>query len=544
MIQKQKNSTNSRGYIIGLVYLFTRGSAFGAFLSFLLSLVSAIFQITAFILIAIFVRLLEDESVSSFFGLYFQSNEKTLLLFALLIPSVFTIGVVLRLTTLTWITREGRIFFDKLAELTFSLARERQIKDGSLAAGDISALIKYDVRFASVSFMYVLRIFYPIFVSSGILVFAYFFEAFLTKVIVMSILLTVPLHIFLIKWGNRTADRIRDGAIRRSKEVDVAIGEMFSYPNAESVLNAHSKSVSKSVGHKKFMKAYVDRQRLSGYSSAISDVTMLLAIVAILWITLNERVAAELTISNLIIAIGSLHPFFINLQNFISYKSAGKHPIKLVLSGSELDVSPFSISIMTFKTFSPWTALAIGRTLNYVTIPFVLTASFTMNTKSNWSQQIGIDVRSLEKNLEIYKAHENVVFSRIMNFLDEAKLQPDLTPDTWSLLPIACRLTIMALAAPDDVDTFLLNATDCQSLSDAEWLTLKSIIGDKNMVFVYNSSPRRLRFGVGGQIGVLNESTLKVYQSRVFDDVSKDIRNSRETRKMVQPSLEELNYNF
>jgi len=171
-----------------LGYLFTLGSKWRALFSFFLSLISAIAQISAFVMIAIFIRLLENDHNVNFFGWDIPVGEKTLKGFALAIPFALVLSLIFKLYTVIWITREGQKFFDYLAEFTFDLGKELQLSHGTFNSGDISSMIKYDVRYAAVSYMHVLRLFYPLFVSIGILVFAYFFEPFLTTIVLFSIL--------------------------------------------------------------------------------------------------------------------------------------------------------------------------------------------------------------------------------------------------------------------------------------------------------------------------------------------------------------------
>jgi len=252
-------------------------------------------------MIAIFIRLLENDHNVNFFGWDIPVGEKTLKGFALAIPFALVLSLIFKLYTVIWITREGQKFFDYLAEFTFDLGKELQLSHGTFNSGDISSMIKYDVRYAAVSYMHVLRLFYPLFVSIGILVFAYFFEPFLTTIVLFSILIVLPFHIILIMWGSKTAERIREGAIERSKEIESIVSDAFSHPNKESVLALNGKIISESPGNIKFMDAYVDRQRLSGFSSAISEVTILIAVVVIVLLALEDTVSGVLTLSNLIL---------------------------------------------------------------------------------------------------------------------------------------------------------------------------------------------------------------------------------------------------
>ena len=552
-----------RNLLSGLIYLFTQGSASGAILSFLFSLISAIAQISAFVAIAIFVRLLEKDELFNIFGINIPSDEKTILQFAFLIPALLVLSLVLKLSTLVWITHQGKKFFNKLAEITFIKAQERQLNEGVLSESSVSSMIKYDVRYASIGYMHVLRIFYPIFVIVGILSFAFFFEPLFTRIIVFSVLIAIPFHFLLIKWGNETANRLRGGAIRRAKDVETIISSMFAHPNKNSTLKAKSKRLSKSLGNLNFLKAYVDRQRLSGYSSAISDTSMLIAVIAISWTVISNESVSEITISNLIIgfivfkflmnntsafiqtitSIGALHPFFSNLQSFIAPNSPGSRDQAIQMTNTVIHTDPYSLHVITFEKFSPWTAIAIGKAIDPKKKMHVLTANFNLYNHESWVSQLNIDLDEFKEKLKPYSGQENVVFSQIQNFLHEAMRDPHSAPKAWKQLPTPTKLIMMALNISDMAEVILLNATDCLSLSDEQWLALDGLIGAKSKVFIYNSSPRRLRFGQDGLIGILEEHNLTFFKDKSLNEIASEILVIQARRKDKKLAPEGVEFN-
>jgi len=494
-------------------------------------------------MIAIFIRLLENDHNVNFFGWDIPVGEKTLKGFALAIPFALVLSLIFKLYTVIWITREGQKFFDYLAEFTFDLGKELQLSHGTFNSGDISSMIKYDVRYAAVSYMHVLRLFYPLFVSIGILVFAYFFEPFLTTIVLFSILIVLPFHIILIMWGSKTAERIREGAIERSKEIESIVSDAFSHPNKESVLALNGKIISESPGNIKFMDAYVDRQRLSGFSSAISEVTILIAVVVIVLLALEDTVSGVLTLSNLILgfiifrflmsntssvlqaitSIGALQPFFYDLLKFISPRKDA--PRNIVVSGLEVEPAPFTVSIITFNAFSPWTATSIGSAIDAEAQTAILTASFRLHSSESWQSQLQTTLPDLQQRLDKRIKKDDVIYENISNFLRQVEEKPEAAALMWNQLSIAGRLALLATIIPDSTSTVILNGTDCLSLSDANWATLHKIISGRNLVFLYNKCPRRLRFGGGGQIAVLSQDTIKVFDNRDFNSIVDKIQS-------------------
>ena len=202
-----------------LLRLLRFGSTFGAISIFILSFLAALSEITAFVLMAIFVRLIEKGTLRDFFGLVIEYSHEMLMKIAIAIPTGLGIAVILNLITTILITREGRIYFERLAEGVLDEARKKLAAGADVSMVDVNGTLKYDSRYAGVSYMHLLRLIYPVVLTIGILSFAFAIEKNLTLIVFFCVLAVFPFHFKLMKWGNMTAIRIREGAVQRGETV-------------------------------------------------------------------------------------------------------------------------------------------------------------------------------------------------------------------------------------------------------------------------------------------------------------------------------------
>ncbi len=518
-----------------LLRLLRFGSTFGAISIFILSFLAALSEITAFVLMAIFVRLIEKGTLRDFFGLVIEYSHEMLMKIAIAIPTGLGIAVILNLITTILITREGRIYFERLAEGVLDEARKKLAAGADVSMVDVNGTLKYDSRYAGVSYMHLLRLIYPVVLTIGILSFAFAIEKNLTLIVFFCVLAVFPFHFKLMKWGNMTAIRIREGAVQRGETVDHFTSLIYQHPNPDALADFDSRDLSRSSGNKKYMDAYVDRQRLGGFSNAISDVSIIAAVIIISLVLVFRGTAEGFALSNLIIGlivfrflvrntrtvvqsvttIVALQPFFIRVYKIFDMNSHSAAP---AIIGTLKKKNPLRLAAITFEPFNHWQAQKMIRILSGAKTgkpkPYGVISSGFPLLSSDWRAELGLAPQfGVSEFRRRYVGLESNI-SEIKTFIEKA--DDDKNHDSrvvWSQLSRQSQFLLLSMAFANAKTILIVNGVDCLSMNKEQLEAFMTATAPNALVMLFNAPPRNIRVSDDFQLGVMVDENLNMLGS-------------------------------
>jgi ABC-type multidrug transport system fused ATPase/permease subunit len=411
------------------------------------------------------------------------------IIYASLAGTMLVISILAGIGHKLIVTRIGRNFYQDLLNET-RLRLVTAVKEGR--SFDRSSYLQYlsrDCRYLSLSYIRVMNLIQP-----ALLLLAVFIISLVTVPIAAAFLgiaglLVLPLNIYLVLWATRTSQDIQNSAKLKGKEEADFIAKVSSDPfiadsKADTLIDPNR------PGEQGFLGAFVKRQRMSAYSQSITDLMMALVIIALaaflffgggntLLLKLSSLIILVILfrfitgyISNLsqaIMMVSSYEPFFRPLLNL---RAGEDTPHKIDRFDAVLD-APIRAAIFQAKK-SDWSdvstiaaALKLGSPLQIVTADFtpeasrvaaVLDTATSINLNETVKAELGAFARGAPQDLS-----------------DTAKL-----------------FLTLAYGSSREGAGFLIDGALLRDLDRADLRTIFGAAGDKPIIIVYRSVPRRL----------------------------------------------------
>ena len=412
-------------------------------------------------------------------------------LYACLTGAMLVISILAGVGHKLIVTRIGRRFYQDLLDDT-RLRLVNAVKAGR--SFDRSSYLQYlsrDCRYLSLSYIRVMNLIQP-----ALLLVSVFLISLITVPIAAAFLgaaglLVLPLNIYLILWATRTSQDIQSSAKLKGQEEATFIANVSTNPfiadtKTEELIDPNR------PGEQGFLGAFVKRQRMGAYSQSITDLMMALVIIALaaflffgggnkLLLNLSSLVILVILfrfitgyISNLsqaIMMVSSYEPFFRPLLNL---RAGEDTPHKLEAFNGVLEM-PVRAAIFQARK-SDWSdvstiaeALKLGATLQ------IVTADFSVDK----SRVAEIMEKASTKAISL----SDEVSAQLRAYQDGSS---DVLSDTAKLF-----LTLSYGAAREDAG-FLIDGALLRDLDRLDLRTIFGAAGDKPIIVVYRSAPRRL----------------------------------------------------
>lgn len=507
--------------------LIKLGAARTAIFAFLLSLSAALFEITAFVLMSLFVRVLEKGTLETFFGYTINLNRDHLQGVAISAIAFLIAAMIMTILTTIYITRSGRRYFDDLAERVFRKIQSRIAQGHMHSVAETASMIKYDSRYAAVAYLHCLRLIYPVFIIIGIFIAAYFQQPMLSLIIFGSVLVMIPFHLKLMMWGSETARRIRAGAAGRHEVIDRLIRNLFRHPHKDYGAQISPNVITKSDGNKYFMDAYVDRQRLPTFSYAISDMSIILAVMIIAYFLLQQEtfegegflsslivglIAFRFLVRNLsqalqsVTAISSLQPFYIRVGMLIN--QSDEEPPALPLLGAAIR-QPVRLAVITFNPYSAWSARAIASAVSGETNVSTFSTGFDL-TSEDWQAELTVADTVLRNDLQAGS-------DAGVDTKEQAELAAFISADAnssvrslWRKLSRPAQTFLQLGGNAELQPTLVMDGMDCLVLTNKQFDRLYERLSEQAIITIFNTPPRNIRLNDDFQIAVLTLDGIQI----------------------------------
>ena len=417
--------------------------------------------------------------------------ESRRLIYACITGAMLVISILASIGHKLIVTRIGRRFYQDLLDDT-RLRLVTAVKSGR--SFDRSSYLQYlsrDCRYLSLSYIRVMNLIQP-----ALLLISVFLISLITVPIAAAFLgaagiLVLPLNLYLILWATRTSQDIQSSAKLKGQEEAKFIASVSSNPfiadtKTEELIDPNR------PGEQGFLGAFVKRQRMSAYSQSITDLMMALVIIALaaflffgggntLLLNLSSLVILVILfrfitgyISNLsqaIMMVSSYEPFFRPLLNL---RAGEDTPHKLDAFTGTLE-TPVRAAIFQARK-SDWSdvstiaeALKLGNPLQ------IVTADFTVDK----SRVAEIMEKASAKAISL----SDEVSGQLRAYQDGSS---DVLSDTAKLF-----LTLSYGAAREDAG-FLIDGALLRDLDRPDLRTIFGAAGEKPIIVVYRSAPRRL----------------------------------------------------
>jgi len=459
---------------------------------FLTGFLTTLIQIGAVLLLIGAARAYDADGILSYGTLNIDLSEtggNNRLIYACLTGAMLVISILAGIGHKLIVTRIGREFYQDLLNDT----RQRLVNAVKSKRGfDRSSFLQYlsrDCRYLSLSYIRVMNLIQPALLLICVFIISLITVPIAAAFLGLAGLLVLPLNIYLILWATRTSQDIQTSAKLKGKEEAEFVSNVSSDPfisdrKTEELINPIR------PGEQGFLSAFVKRQRMSAYSQSITDLMMALVIIALavflflgggktLLLKLSSLVILVILfrfitgyISNLsqaIMMVSSYEPFF---RPLLDLHAGQDTPHEMAEFSEKLD-EPMRVAIFQAKK-SDWsdvstiaTALKIEGSLQMVT------ADFTPNH--------GQVVQVLET-------------AKTLNLSDtvQAELDAFANGSSDELSNTAKLFLTLSYGASDDKKGFVIDGALLRDLDRLDLRTVFGAAGDRPIIVVNRSVPRRL----------------------------------------------------
>lgn len=411
------------------------------------------------------------------------------LIYASLAGALLVISILAGVGHKLVVTRIGRRFYQDLLDDT-RLRLVTAVKSGR--SFDRSSYLQYlsrDCRYLSLSYIRVMNLIQPALLLISIFLISVFTVPIAAAFLGVAGLLVLPLNIYLVLWATRTSQDIQSSAKLKGQEEANFIAKVSSNPfiadaKTEELIDPNR------PGEQGFLGAFVKRQRMSAYSQSITDLMMALVIIAL---------AAFLFFgggNTLLLKLSSLIILVILFRFITGYISNLSQAIMMVSS-----YEPF---------FRPLLDLRAGQDSPHETAAFngaletPVRAAIFQAKKSDWSDVSTIAATlKLGTPLQIVTADFTADKTRIAQIMDSANeitLSEDVAAEisafregrSEDLSDKAKLFLTLSYGAAREEAGFLIDGALLRDLDRLDLRTIFGTAGEKPIIVVYRSVPRRL----------------------------------------------------
>lgn len=466
-----------------------------AFIIFATGLLTTLIQIAAVLFLVGAARAYDASgilSVGSYTIDLSQSAGSNQAIYACLTGTLLVVSILAGVGHKLIVTRIGRRFYQDLLNDT----RLRLVKAVKSGRGfDRSSYLQYlsrDCRYLSLSYIRVMNLIQP-----ALLLICVFIISLITVPIAAAFLgiaglLVLPLNIYLILWASRTSQDIQNSAKLKGQEEANFVAKVSSDPFIVDTEIKHLIDPNR-PGEQGFLGAFVKRQRMSTYSQSITDLMMAVVVISLavflflgggntLFLKLSSLVILVILfrfitgyISNLsqaIMMVSSYEPFF---RPLLDLQGGEDTPHKIEIFKGALN-SPIRAAIFQTKK-SDWSDVStIATSFNLNTSLQIVTADFTMDKS-----------RAADILEDIKKANiltlSDAVQTELSAYIDGTSVTLSNTAKLF--------LTFAYGTSREDIG-FLIDGTLLRDLAHLDLRTIFNAAGDKPIIVVYRSVPRRL----------------------------------------------------
>lgn len=425
-----------------------------------------------------------------------------------LLLASFAVSLLLRM----WVTAEAYRMLERATVAAFDATkRELAVSDRHLRR--YPTVLKSAVRFMSVAYLQVIALLFPVTLVVVIVGFGLVVEPVLTGAIAGTALMTIPVFLFQSRHAQRNSERLARTLSDRSAHIGRSVTNLFHHPSERVADGLSIRSYLDSAPGAEFRDAYVHRQRVGAYSSAVSTVGTILGIVVVFgvllfggddWFSLPNLVLAVLLFRVLENNIGSVMKLLGNLRATVPFttlavelfeRDAAGFPDAqpLVVTDRAEGLGPWSPLGTVVLSDLPWTrpgALRIARAVETARKGRVarriiaLTGDFDL-VAGEAAEEIG----ALDAAPDTLSGFETL--ERAARFLELAP--EDRTQDEWRRLSRKGRFVLTALAARERLEgntaVLALNASDITLISAEERELLPWIFDRRDTVLIFESIP-------------------------------------------------------
>lgn len=451
-------------------------------------------QIFAVLLLVGAARAYDAEGLLSYGKINIDLSEtggNNRLIYACVAGAMLVISILLGVGHKLIVTRIGRKFYQDLLNDT-RLRLVTAVKSGR--SFDRSSYLQYlsrDCRYLSLSYIRVMNLIQPALLLISIFLISLFTVPIAAAFLGVAGLLVLPLNIYLVLWATRTSQDIQSSAKLKGQEEAKFIADVSSNP---FIADAKTEELidSNRPGEQGFLGAFVKRQRMSAYSQSITDLMMALVIIAL---------AAFLFFgggNTLLLKLSSLVILVILFRFITGYISNLSQAIMMVSS-----YEPF---------FRPLLNLRAGEDTPHKLAPFKETletpirAAIFQARKTDWSDVSTIAAAlKLGGPLQIVTADFTVDKTRVAEIMEKASandvtLSDEITAElkayqdgSLDSLSDTAKLFLTLYYGASREDTgFLIDGALLRDLNRLDLRTIFGAAGDKPIIVVYRSAPRRL----------------------------------------------------
>lgn len=482
-----------------------------ATLVFCLSLIAALFQVGSFVALGLLARLIERSPDITPYGISFDFLEGRMLWLALLIPILFALSMLTSLILRLLVTGFGRRYMQTVTKKIVHKIRDA-LGDGRIIQNvqSLSGTVKYDCRYLAVTYMQVLMIVYPLILTIAILGVGFWFSPVMTGIIFGAFVISIPLHLRIMRRGADASIRLRRAAKGRHTDIDRLMQAFERHPRKPVLDDERVSKFLDSQSNQDFYKAYVERQRITSFSQSLTNLSMAIALLAILVllfvpgqqfisfvgliiaVIVFRVLAANLrSVLQSFTSISALQPYCESALRMLNAKQLGeKAEFKVAESLTEttfpLVLFLPSFSAATARLVYPQLAEKLGVKAEAATI---LCSRFPI-LRGQWRKELGIDVNFTTTSFLKTFPDEEGLADELRQFIRASN--KDRRLDGWDEMSRTTRFLLTGLGARN-AKAFIVDGSDMQALSPALHKWVLDLIGEKPVLYLYDSAPSRLR---------------------------------------------------
>lgn len=461
---------------------------------FLTGFLTTAIQIFAVLLLVGAARAYDAEGLLSYGPLNIdlsKSAGNNQLIYASLAGAMLIFSILAGIGHKLIVTRIGRKFYEDLLMDT----RHRLVDAVKGGRGfDRSSYLQYlsrDCRYLSLSYVRVMNLIQPALLLISVFIISLMTAPIAAAFLGIAGLLVLPLNIYLVLWAARTSQDIQNSAKLKSKEEADFVTRVSSDP---FITESQPKDLIQTnrPGEVGFLGAFVKRQRMGAYSQSITDLMMALVVIALAaFLFFGDGNALLLKLSSLLILlilfrfitgyisnlsqaimmVSSYEPFF---RPLLDLRGGQDTPHVSAVLKSELD-SPVRAAVFQIKK-SDWSDVSAITTALKLNCPLqIVTADFTVEASR---------VTTILKNIATGELKlSDDVMAELQSYSNGTS---DMLSNTAKLFLTLC------FGVAQENTGFLIDGALLRDLDRLDLRTIFSAAGDKPIIVIYRSVPRRL----------------------------------------------------
>jgi len=525
-------------HIIGTGLWHNKGSAA---IIFFTGLLTTLVQISAVLLLIGAARAYDASGVLSYGKLNIDlssSPGSSRLLYACLTGAMLIISILAGIGHKLIVTRIGRGFYQYLLDDT----RQRlvtAVKQGrNFERNSYLQYLGRDCRYLSLSYMRVMNLIQPALLLISVFLISLFTVPIAAAFLGIAGILVLPLNIYLLLWVTRTSQDIQSSAKLKSQEEVKFIAKVSSNPfiaefKTEELIDPNR------PGEQGFLSAFVKRQRMSAYSQSITDLMMAIVVIAlaaflffgggntlllklssllILVILFRFIIGYISTLSQAIMMVSSYEPFF---RPLLTLHAGEDTPHKLDLFKDTLE-TPIRAAIFQARKIDWSDASAIAKTFKLDAPLQIVTADFSVDKSRVASIMEKTGATALPLNDEI-----------------SAELAAYQVGPAGELSDTAKLFLALSYYTSREETGFLIDGALLRDLDRLDLRTIFVAAGDKPIIVVYRSVPRRLVLPPRFQILSRSPSALNlICQAHEFVEKRDEIVEMMQVMPVEEASLD------